>query len=153
MVGLPGLLVALLMGPAAAQDAGSALSTILETMKGDPYGTYLVTAEGRPLYMFSADTPRSGGRDAKSSCSDACVREWLPLIAGAGAVASPDIDIALIGKTKRQDGPSQVVFGGHPIYLFAGDQPEGPPMGHGHSAYGGVWQLMAPDGSPIPPSG
>ena len=47
MVGLLSLLVALLVGPAAAQDASSALSTILETMKGDPYGTYLVTAEGR----------------------------------------------------------------------------------------------------------
>jgi predicted lipoprotein with Yx(FWY)xxD motif len=151
MVSFPGLLVALLGGAAAAQDTGSALSTILQTAKSDAYGAYLVTAEGRPIYVFSADTPRSAGVDANSLCSDACTRQWPPLIASAGAVASPEIDVALISKTQREDGASQVLFGGHPVYLFAGDQPGEPPSGHGHSAYGGVWQLIAPDGSPIAP--
>jgi predicted lipoprotein with Yx(FWY)xxD motif len=93
------------------------------------------------------------GVDANSLCSDACTQEWPPLIASAGAVASPEIDIALISRTQRQDGASQVLFGGHPVYLFAGDQPEEPLTGHGHSAYGGIWQLIDPDGSPIPPEG
>jgi predicted lipoprotein with Yx(FWY)xxD motif len=153
MVAFPGLLVALLGGAAAAQDTSSALSTILQTAKSDLYGAYLVTAEGRPIYIFSADTPRSAGVDANSLCSDACTQEWPPLSADAGAVASPEIDIALISKTKRQDGGSQVLFGGHPVYLFAGDQPGEPPTGHGHSAYGGVWQLIHLDGSPIAPEG
>jgi hypothetical protein len=43
------IVIALLVGPAAAQDAGSALSTILQTAKSQSYGTYLITAEGRPL--------------------------------------------------------------------------------------------------------
>jgi predicted lipoprotein with Yx(FWY)xxD motif len=155
MVGFPGLLVALLVGPAAAQDAGSALSTILQTAKSESYGAYLITAEGRPLYIFSADTARSAGTDANSRCSDACTQQWPPLIAGAGgAVASPEIDIALISKTKRQQGgASQVLFAGRPVYHFAGDQRGEPPTGHGQSAYGGVWQLIAPDGSPIAPEG
>jgi predicted lipoprotein with Yx(FWY)xxD motif len=155
MVGFPGLLVALLVGPAAAQDAGSALSTILQTAKSESYGAYLITAEGRPLYFFSADTARSAGIDANSRCSDACTQQWPPLIAGAGgAVSSPEIEIALISKTKRQQGgASQVLFAGRPVYHFAGDQRGEPPTGHGQSAYGGVWQLIAPDGRPIAPEG
>jgi predicted lipoprotein with Yx(FWY)xxD motif len=114
MVAFPGLLVALLGGAAAAQDTSSALSTILQTAKSDLYGAYLVTAEGRPIYIFSADTPRSAGVDANTRCSDACTRQWPPLIASAGAVASPEIDVALISKTQREDGASQVLFGGIP---------------------------------------
>ena len=139
--------------PVCAQDAGSALSTILQTAKSKSYGAYLITAEGRPLYYFSADTTRSAGIDANSRCFDACTQQWPPLIAGAGgAVSSPEIEIALISKAKRQQGgASQVLFAGRPIYHFAGDQPGEPPTGHGQSAYGGVWQLIAPDGSPIDP--
>jgi predicted lipoprotein with Yx(FWY)xxD motif len=149
------ILVALLVGPAAAQEAGSALSTILQTAKSGSYGAYLITAEGRPLYIFSADTPRSAGIDANSRCLDACAQQWPPLIAAAGgAVSSPEIEIALISKAKRQQGgASQVLFAGRPVYHFAGDQRGEPPTGHGESAYGGVWQLIAPDGSPIAPEG
>jgi len=150
---LTAVLVALFVEPVGAQEAGSALSTILQTAKSSSYGAYLITAEGRPLYFFSADTARSTGIDANSRCSDACTQQWPPLIASAGgAVSSPEIEIALISKTKRQQGgASQVLFAGRPVYHFAGDQRGESPTGHGQSAYGGVWQLIAPDGKPIAP--
>jgi predicted lipoprotein with Yx(FWY)xxD motif len=154
-IAVTAILVALLVEPVGAQDTGSALSTILQTATSKSYGAYLITAEGRPLYFFSADTARSAGTDANSRCSDACTQQWPPLIAGAGgAVSSPEIEIALISKTKRQQGgASQVLFAGRPVYHFAGDQRGEPPTGHGQSAYGGVWQLIAPDGSPVAPEG
>ena len=146
----PALLLGCLLATASAQeDAGSGLSSILQTAEHPTYGSYLVTAEGRPLYVFSADTPRSAEGEADSRCSDACTRQWPPLVAGAGAVASPEIDNALIAKAQREDGASQVLFGGHPLYTFAADRPGEAPAGHGPNAYGGVWQLVAPTGGPI----
>ena len=149
------LIALLIAAPAAlrAQDSGSGLSTILQTAEAAPYGTYMVTAEGRPLYAFSADTPRAPGAEADSRCIDACARQWPPLGADTGAVASPEIDHALIAKTQRQDGASQLLFGGYPVYLFADDRPGEPPTGHGRKAYGGVWLLIGPEGKPIPLDG
>jgi hypothetical protein len=65
----------------------------------------------------------------------------------------PILDIAFWGLAIRLSRNLRRVCERRGLCLFAGDQPEGPQMGHGHSAYGGFWQLMAPDGSPIPPSG
>jgi predicted lipoprotein with Yx(FWY)xxD motif len=146
---IPALSVALFAVTAQAQVTDSGLSSILQTAEHPTYGPYLVTAEGRPLYVFSADTPRSAEGEANSKCSDACTRQWPPLVAGAGAVASPEIDNALIAKAQREDGTSQVLFGGHPLYTFAADHPGEAPTGHGQKAYGGQWRLMAPNGNPI----
>jgi predicted lipoprotein with Yx(FWY)xxD motif len=152
---LPALVVFLsLLAPAAAQeDTGSGLSTILRTAEHDRYGRYLVTAEGRPLYVLSADTPRSPEGEASSKCLDACMRQWPPLVSGAGAVASPEIDNTLIANAQREDGASQVLFDGHPLYTFAADRPGEAPTGHGRTDPGGVWRLLAPDGAVIAADG
>jgi predicted lipoprotein with Yx(FWY)xxD motif len=147
------LLVPLSARPATAQDAASGLSNILQTAKNDNHGTYLVTADGRPLYVFSADQPRSAGSEAESRCVDACVQAWPPLISDAGAVASPDINPDLISKAERQDGASQVLFAGRPLYIHAADGDAQAPVGHGMQAFGGVWQLVTPDGTPVRPDG
>jgi len=152
---LPTLVLFLsLAAPAAAQeDTGSGLSTIIQTAEHDRYGPYLVTAEGRPLYVFSADTPRSAEGEASSTCTDACTRQWPPLVSGAGAVASPEIDNTLIANAQREDGASQVLFDGHPLYTFAADRPGEAPTGHGRRDYGGVWRLLGPDGAVIAADG
>jgi predicted lipoprotein with Yx(FWY)xxD motif len=149
----PALLGAFLAFPALGQDADTGLSNILQTAENHSHGKYLVTAEGRPLYVFSADQPRSAGSEAESRCVNDCVKEWPPLISDAGAVASPDINPDLISKAERQDGSSQVLFAGRPLYVNAADGDAQAPGGHGKEAFGGVWQLVTPDGTPIQPSG
>lgn len=151
-IALPALWIALAAG-AAAQEAGSGLSNILQTAQNDTHGKYLVTADGRPLYVFSADQPRSAGSEAESRCVAACAQDWPPLISDAGAVASPDINPDLISKAERQDGASQVLFAGRPLYIHATDGDADAPAGHGMQAFGGVWQLVAPDGTPVRPDG
>jgi predicted lipoprotein with Yx(FWY)xxD motif len=152
-VSLAGLLVSLLAVGASAQDAASGLSNILQTAQNDRHGKYLVTADGRPLYVFSADRPRSAGSEAESRCMDACAKEWPPLVSDAGAVASPDINPELISKAERQDGSSQVLFAGRPIYIHAADGDAEAPRGHGKQAFGVTWQLVTPDGTPARPNG
>jgi predicted lipoprotein with Yx(FWY)xxD motif len=146
-------LLAALAGPAQAQETDTGLSNILQTAENDHLGTYLVTAGGHPIYVFSADQPRSAGAEAESRCEGDCLKDWPPLIAEAGAVASPNINPDLISKAERQDGSSQVLFAGRPVYVHAADANAEAPAGHGREAFGGVWQLVAPDGTPIPPKG
>ena len=152
IIALPALLIALAAG-AAAQETGSGLSNILQTAQNDSHGKYLVTADGRPLYVFSADQPRSAGTEAESRCVETCAKEWPPLISDAGAVASPDINPDLISKAERQDGSSQVLFAGRPLYVHAADGDAAAPGGHGREAFGGVWQLVTPEGNPVQPNG
>jgi predicted lipoprotein with Yx(FWY)xxD motif len=83
-IALTAISVALLVEPVGAQDTGSALSTILQMATSKSYGAHLITAEGRPLHFFSADTARSTGIGANSRCSDACTQQRPPLIASAG---------------------------------------------------------------------
>ena len=146
-------LCGLLAFPALGQDTDTGLSNILQTAENDRHGTYMVTAGGHPLYVFSADQPRSAGSEAESRCVEDCAREWPPLVAEAGAVASPEINPDLISKAERQDGSSQVLFDGRPIYVHAADGAAEAPKGHGEQAFGGVWQLIAPDGKPIATGG
>ena len=152
IIALPALVIALAAG-AAAQEAGSGLSNILQTAQNDNHGKYLVTADGRPLYVFSADQPRSAGTEAESRCVETCAKEWPPLISDAGAVASPDINPDLISKAERQDGSSQVLFAGRPLYVHAADRDAAAPGGHGKEAFGGIWQLVTPEGNPVQPNG
>ena len=147
------LLAVLVAAPTLAQDSDSGLSNILQTAENDTHGKYVVTAGGNPLYVFSADQPRSAGTEAESRCVESCAKEWPPLISDAGAVASPDINPDLISKAEREDGSSQVLFAGRPLYVHTGDGAAEAPDGHGRQAFGGMWQLVAPDGTPIQPRG
>ena len=59
----------------------------------------------------------------------------------------PDgLDSAIFAVTDGVDGGSQLMAGGWPLYLFAGDAAAGDIAGQGS---GGNWFLVAPDGSLI----
>src|SRR6476660_4171195 len=83
---------------AAAAIASTNTSTI--SLKSTAVGKVLVGANGRTLYLFTAD------KGKKSVCYGQCATYWPPLIAskptaGAGLTASK------LGTTKRKDGKLQ----------------------------------------------
>jgi len=105
-------------------------------------GKVLVGANGRTLYLFTAD------KAGKSACYGKCASVWPPLIAarptvGAGLTAS------MLGTTKRVDGKLQVTYAGHPLYFFAKDKKAGDVHGEGIVHFGGTWWVVSSGGEPL----
>ena len=124
---------------AAVASTSTSSSISLRTTK---VGKVLVAANGRTLYLFTAD------KSKKSACYGQCASYWPALIAqkptvGAGLKAS------LLGTTKRRDGKLQVTYGGHPLYFFAQDKKAGDVNGQGFVHFGGAWWVVSAAGEKI----
>jgi len=94
-------------------------------------GGVLTDHEGMTLYTFDKDT--SAG---KSVCNDQCATNWPPLVAQASDKAEGDWTII-----KRDDGASQWVYKGKPLYTFKNDKAAGDKTGDGK---GDVWHVAKP---------
>jgi predicted lipoprotein with Yx(FWY)xxD motif len=91
----------------------------------------LTDHKGMTLYTFDKDT--SAG---KSVCNDQCATNWPPLTATASD--KPEGDWTII---KRDDGASQWVYKGKPLYFFKSDKAAGDKTGDGK---GDVWHIAKP---------
>ena len=108
-------------------------------------GEILVGREGRTLYMFDRDTRGSGS----STCRGDCAGAWPPLTVDGQPTAGADVTAELT-TFERDGGGRQVAAGGWPLYTFANDEAPGDVNGQGA---GGVWWVLAPDGTPKRPEG
>ena len=99
-------------------------------------GTVLVDGNGKTLYGFTDDT------EGTSTCYDACASTW-PHVPG-DATPSAGLDAAVFTTAQREDGTTQLVAGEWPLYTFSGDAAPGDVNGQGS---GGVWFVVAPDGT------
>jgi len=106
-------------------------------------GRILVDARGRTLYLFEKD------KGATSSCDGACASVWPPLTTGGKAKAGAGVTAAKLGVTNRTDGRTEVTYGGHPLYTYAGDQKPGDVQGQGLDQFGAEWYVLAPSGHKI----
>ena len=106
-------------------------------------GRILVDARSRTLYLFEKD------KGATSSCDGACASVWPPLTTGGTAKAGPGVTAAKLGVTKRTDGRTELTYGGHPLYTYAGDQKPGDVQGQGLDQFGAEWYVLAPGGHKI----
>jgi predicted lipoprotein with Yx(FWY)xxD motif len=110
-------------------------------------GKILVNSQARTLYLFQKDS------GTMSECTGACASNWPPLrtsgkpTIGSGATAS------LVGTTSRSDGKPQVIYNGHPLYLYIGDQKPGDTNGQGLTAFGGSWFAVSAAGNQVSGSG
>lgn len=133
--------------PPAAEpaDATASGSADVEVAGKAPYGRYLTDAEGRALYLFTADT-----QGETSACVDACAEAWPPLIAEGGdpEVASA-LDPTLVGTVERPDGEMQVTYNGWPLYHYAEDSGRASTSGQDVHEHGGEWYLVSPEGERI----
>jgi predicted lipoprotein with Yx(FWY)xxD motif len=110
---------------------------------GSPLGKILVDGEGKTLYLFEAD------RGAMSNCSGGCTAVWPPVTASGTPSAAMGAAAGLVGSTKRADGTTQVTYGGHPLYWYAGDTQAGQTAGEGLTDFGGAWYAVSAAGKAV----
>src|SRR5438067_4791278 len=122
---------------ATAAFASTKTSTI--ALKSTAVGKVLVGANGRTLYLFTAD------KGTRSVCYGQCATYWPPLTAGK-PTAGAGLKASMLGTTKRKDGKLQVTYHGHPLYYFVPDKKAGQTAGQNVDAFGGEWYVVSPAG-------
>ena len=107
------------------------------------YGTIIVDASGRTLYLF--DIERSG----VPKCYGKCAVSWPPMRAPASHQAAAPLNQELIGTATRSDGSPQLVYNGHPLYYYAGDRAPGEIKCQAVIEFGGGWYVIDAVGNKI----
>jgi len=123
---------------APASAPASAAAGVTVNLADSSLGKILADASGKTLYAFAPDAAD------KSACTANCADNWPPLT--GTATAGTGLDASKFTTLKRDDGSSQVVFNGHPLYYFAGDKAAGDTNGEG---VGGKWYVIGADGNTI----
>ncbi len=137
-------------GPATSEAAAAgtqptgtdaAMTPFVQVAQSEEFGEILVDSQCRALYAFTQDV------DGEPTCVDDCAEAWPPLIVVDRTVTFfPDYpDPELFTGVDHPEG-EQVTFGDWPLYSFAQDTAPGDLNGQG---VGGVWWLVAPDGTLI----
>jgi predicted lipoprotein with Yx(FWY)xxD motif len=134
-------IAAIAAGALATTAIGAAKSSTV-SLRSTPAGKVVVAANGRTLYLFTADKGR------KSACYGQCASVWRPLVASRPS-AGTGLKASLLATTKRKDGHLQVTYGGHPLYFFAPDKKAGDVKGQGVVHFGGAWWVVSAGGSKI----
>ncbi|MEY9934375.1 putative lipoprotein with Yx(FWY)xxD motif [Catenulispora sp. GP43] len=106
-------------------------------------GMVLVNEQGFTLYLFQADTP------TMSACSGACAAVWPPATATGTPVAGPGLTPSLLTTLTRSDGSKQLVYNGHPLYTYAGDNAAGQTAGEGNTSFGAGWFAVNAGGNKV----
>jgi predicted lipoprotein with Yx(FWY)xxD motif len=109
----------------------------------DQLGDILVDGKGRTLYLFEADTA------SRSACVGQCIDVWPPLLVTDGPEAGHGIRRRLLGRVHRGDGDTQVTYGGHPLYLYVGDEQPGDTNGQALEQFGAKWFVLGGSGRRI----
>ena len=126
---------------ATAEASGEAEAYEVELGDSDKYGQFLTGEDGKTLYLFKPDTATT------SACNTGCVDSWPPFTLEADeTVKGGDGVTGTFTMLTRQDGGSQVVYAGHPLYYFSGDQAAGDTNGEGLND---KWYLVGADGNAI----
>ena len=126
----------------ATADAAAGDSATVNVAKTS-LGNILVDSQGRTLYLFEKD------KGTESACYGACATAWPPLRASGKPTIGGGADASLVATAARSDGKPQVTYGGHPLYLYQGDQKPGDTNGQGLTAFGGGWFTLSPSGTQV----
>ena len=111
----------------------------------EPYATFLADVDGRPLYLFTADT-----QGQSSACYDECATAWPPLLTTSDPrAAAPAVEASMLGTVERRDGSMQVTYNGWPLYYYQQDPGSGEVTGQDVHSFGGEWYLVSPEGATI----
>src|SRR4051794_23895816 len=106
-------------------------------------GKVLVDSRGRTVYLFRKDSR------GKSACAAACAAAWPPVRAQGMPVPGPGLTAAKLTTTTRSDGAPQVLYGGHPLYRYAGDAKPGDTNGQRLTDFGAAWFAVSGAGQVV----
>ena len=106
-------------------------------------GKVIVSAKGRTVYVFAADSK------GKSTCKGSCASTWPPVIVSSKAVGKIDGGAAKLATITRSDGRLQLTVNGRPVYTFTGDSAKGDVNGQGVDGFGARWWAVGPNGTRI----
>lgn len=132
--------------PPASTMAGTATApagAAMVSTAGGELGEHLVGPNQHTIYLFEKDTGTT------STCTGACASAWPPLLTTGAPMASGGAQAGLLGTTTRDDGTTQVTYGGHPMYYYSGDTAPGDTAGQEVDAFGAEWYVVAPTGKAV----
>jgi predicted lipoprotein with Yx(FWY)xxD motif len=141
VVGLTVLLAACSGGTGAGASpssgpAGGGTSVTIGTSAS--LGPYLVSPNGRTLYVFDMDP--IGTTTSACHASDGCDATWFAFTGSSVPPAASGVTGAFATIT-GEDGKTQVTYKGRPLYNYSGDTAPGQTTGDGVD---GTWHIAAP---------
>jgi predicted lipoprotein with Yx(FWY)xxD motif len=133
--------------PTGTPSAGAATRShgaVAVTTANTRFGTILVDAAGRTLYLFEKDRPD------RSECSGACAVDWPVFHSSTTPKAGTGVNAAMLGTIKRSERTRQVTYNHHPLYYYSDDAGRpGEIRGQNVNAFGARWYVVAPTGNKI----
>ncbi len=103
-------------------------------------GQVLVDSQGNTVYMFEKD------ESDESYCNGSCAKAWPPVTTKGQPQAGSGVSASKLTTLKRDDGSTQVVFDGHPLYTYVKDEDTEDAYGNGLDQFGAEWYGLHPNG-------
>jgi predicted lipoprotein with Yx(FWY)xxD motif len=103
-------------------------------------GQVLVDSQGHTVYMFEKD------ESDESYCNGSCAKVWPPVTTKGQPKAGSGVSASKLTTLKRDDGSTQVVFDGHPLYTYVKDEDTEDAYGNGLDQFGAEWYGLTPNG-------
>ena len=128
--------------PTATPSGPAADGTAL-TASGSDFGPMLFDEAGQAIYLFEKETT------GRPDCYGECAVAWPPVLTVGNPQATGAVRADLLGTVQRDDGSTQVTYGGHPLYFYAHEGP-GQVLCHDVVLHGGRWLVVTPEGTPGP---
>lgn len=123
---------------------GHAAATASVSLRKTSLGNILVDSKGRTLYLWVAD------KHGKSTCFGACASVWPPATVKGKPVAGKGITASKLTTVSRGGGVNELVYNGHPLYLYISDaNTPGKTTGQGSASFGAPWYVVNAAGSAI----
>jgi predicted lipoprotein with Yx(FWY)xxD motif len=113
------------------------------TVGESDFGPMLFDEPGQAIYLFEVET------DGRPECYGECAAAWPPVLTTGVPQAAGAVRADLLGTVARDDGSTQVTYGGHPLYFYAHEGP-GQVLCHDVVENGGRWLVVTPEGTPAP---
>jgi predicted lipoprotein with Yx(FWY)xxD motif len=148
------LLAGVLAGAASCSTVASAQSGVSRAhtaravtvqLRHTSRGTILVSGSGATLYEFTRDHADENSCVKISGCSAA----WPALEVSGTPTAGAGVQASLLSTIRISGGAKQVVYAGHPLYLFSADEQPGSVSYVGVTEFGGAWDALDAAGKAV----